>query len=119
MISFKNLEGMEGIDKLNECAPLINDIFGDNEIFNNDTDVTWGELATPIYKKHPETINKIFEILGEAPKSAAGILSGVSRLLIEVTSDKEVASFFMGTAKNLRSWISAMANTEGEQSKAT
>ena len=32
MLSFKNLKGMEGIDKLNECAVLIDEIFGDKEI---------------------------------------------------------------------------------------
>ena len=117
MVSFKNLKGMEGIDKLNECAALMDKIFEDKEIFNEKSDATCGELATPIYKKHTDTVNKLFEILGEKPESATAILTGITNLLIEATSDKEVAGFFMGTVKSLRSWTFAMANTKDGQSQ--
>lgn len=119
MISFKKLQGIEGIDKLNECAPLVNEIFSDSDIFNEKTEATFGELATPVYKKHTEAVNKLFKILGEEPESAAAILSGTTKLLVEAATDKEVAGFFMGTVPSLRSWTFAMANTEAEQSKAT
>lgn len=120
MISFKNLKGMDGIDKLNECVPLVDEIFSDTEIFSDKTEATFGELATPIYKKHTEAVNKLFMILeGEQPESAAAILSGITRLMIEVSGDKEIASFFMGTVKSLRQWLSATLNTKEEQSKDT
>lgn len=117
MVSFKNLQGIEGVDKLNECAPLIDEIFSDKEIFNENNESTFGEMATPIYKKHTDTVNKLFEILGEKPESAVATLSGITKLLLEISNDVEVGSFFMGTAKNLRSWTFAMVNTKDEQSK--
>ena len=119
MLSFKNLKGMEGIDKLNECALLIDEIFSDKEIFNDKTEATFGELATPIYKKHTKAVNKLFEILGEKPESAVAILSNLAVLLLEATSAPEVCGFFMGTAKSLNKFMFATANTEGEQSAAT
>ena len=117
MVSFKNLKGIEGIDTLNECAPLIDEIFGDAEIFNDNTEMTFGELATPVYKKHTDAVNKLFELLGEKPDNAAAILSSVTRLLVEISSDKDVMSFFLGTVRSLRQWISATANTKDAQSE--
>lgn len=114
MASFKSLQGLEGIDKLNECIPLIDEIFSDTEIFGN-TEGTFGELSTPIYKKHTKAVEKLFEILGEKPESAVAILSGITSLLLEITQDKDIAAFFMGTSKNLRSTMFAMRNTKEEQ----
>lgn len=115
MLSFKNLKGMEGIDKLNECAVLIDEIFGDKEIFNDKTEATFAELATPIYKKHTDTVNKLFETLGKKPEGAAAILSNLTVLLIEASGSPEVSSFFMGTVPSLRQFIYATANTKDEQ----
>ena len=119
MLSFKNLKGMDGIDKLNECAPLIDEIFSDKEIFGEKTEATFGELATPVYKRHTETVDKLFEILGEKPESAAAILSNLTVLLIEAAGAPEVSSFFMSTVKSLRQFIFATANTKEEQSADT
>lgn len=117
MLSFKNLEGLEGIDKLNECVPIIDEIFSDEKIFKKDA--TFAELATPIYKKHTESVNKLFDILGERPTSSAGILATITNLLIEMSGDSEIMGFFIGTCKNLRNAISVMQNTVGGQSKGT
>ena len=117
MASFKDLKGFEGIDKLNECVPLIDEIFSDELFMNNKG--TFGELATPIYKNHPETVKKLFDILGEKPESSVSILAGISKLLLEIINDGEVASFFMGTSKSLRSTMYAMRNTKEEQSEAS
>jgi hypothetical protein len=119
MLSFKNLKGMDGIDKLTECAALIDEIFSDEEIFNKKTNATFGELATPIYKKHTKTVNRLFEILGEKPESAVSILSNLAVLLTEAANSPEVCSFFMSTAKSLNKFMLAMVNTEGEQSADT
>lgn len=115
MATFKDLKGVEGIDKLNECIPLLNEIFDDKEIFNEQDERTFTELATPIYKKHTDAINKLFEILEINPDSSIGILTAITTLLYEISQDKEIAVFFMGTSPSLRRMIYATANTEGEQ----
>lgn len=113
MLSFKSLIGLEGIDKLNECVSIIDEIFADEEILKHEG--TFAELATPIYKQHTASIEKLFEILGEKPESSIAILSSITSLLLEISTDKDIASFFMGTSKNLRRMISAMRNTKAEQ----
>lgn len=108
-------QDIQDIDKLNECIEPVNEIFGDKEIFNENTSATFGELATPIYKKHKAACEKLFEILDEKPTNAAGILATISGILVSINSDKEVVAFFLGVSKPLRLWLSAMQNTAETQ----
>ena len=104
-------QDIQDIDKLNECIEPVNEIYGDKDIFNENTHATFGELATPIYKKHKAACEKLFEILDEKPTNAVGILVTISGILVSIDNDREVAIFFTGACKNLRSWISAMQST--------
>lgn len=106
-------QDIQDIDKLNECIEPVNEIFGDKEIFNETTNATFGELATPIYKKHKAACEKLFEILDEKPTNAAGILATISGILVSINNDREVVTFFLGVSKPLRLWLSAMQSTEG------
>ena len=114
---FSELKGLEGIDKLNECVPYVENILAANELISMVSDNTWIEAATPIYKKHSADIDKIMEILEEKPEKAVDIISTTAKLMIEIFKDEEVRSFFMNSCKSMISTISAMVNTEAEQSK--
>jgi hypothetical protein len=115
---FNELKGLDGIDKLLECAEYIDEIFGDTDIFTADANKkTYGELAIPIYKKHTEAVNKIFEILQVNPENSAEIIVETINIIDELLSNEDVIRFFTAASKNLKSCLSAMLSTEGEQSK--
>lgn len=113
---FKDFKGLDGIDKLLECAPSVDEIFGDKEIFKEDVG-SFGEVAIPVYKRHTDAVNKIFEVLEIKPENSTAIIKEVVMILSDILGNSETASFFSAASENLRSWLSHMANTEGEQSK--
>ena len=115
---FRELKGIEGIDKLTECVPFVEEILSDREMFDEfgKQDMTWMQAAAPIYKKHTESIEKIFEILEEEPESSIATLTKTAEIITSIFTDKEIKSFFIASCRNLRLMISAMASTEGEQS---
>ena len=114
---FKDLKGIEGIDKLNECVPYVEEIFSDTEFFENLGKVTFMQVAAPIYKRHKESVEKIMEILEEVPTTAAGILTTTTSILTGIYGDKDTLAFFMASCESLRSMLSPTENTEDEQSK--
>lgn len=117
MSTFKELKGLDGIDKLTECVPLMDEIFSEEAIFNSDK--TFAELGMEIYKKHTNAMDKLFEILGEKPENSVQICLLFNRIMSEVSQDKDIASFFIYTSKNLKSMMLATANTEGERQEDT
>ena len=116
---FSELKGLEGIDKLNECVPYVENILSDKELLDkiSKSEMTWIEAATPIYKEHSGDILNIMEILEEKPEKAVDILSTTAKIMIEIFKDEEVRSFFMYSCKSMISTVSAMANTKDEQSQ--
>lgn len=116
-MTFKDLKGLEGIDKMVECAPYIDEIFGDKDIFNDDIG-TFGEIAIPAYKKHTDSFNHIFDILEIDHEDSLGIIQNVVMILRDLTGNAEVASFFTGISPNLKSWIEHMVSIAAEQSAA-
>ena len=118
---FSELKGLEGIDKLNDCVPYVENILADNKLFDmiSKSEMTWIEAATPIYKAHPDDIAAIMEILEEKPEKAVDIISTTAKIMIEIFKDEEVRSFFMYSCRSMISTISAMANTKEEPSKAS
>ena len=119
MKTFKDLQGIEGIDKLTECIPYVDEIFSDKKLFEEQNDATWGETAVAIYKAHTDSMNKIFEALGEVPESTLGILNATTEILKEIFVNEELRSFFIGVSKNMKSVLLSMANTVGGQSQGT
>lgn len=116
---FKDLQGLDGIDKLNECVPLVNSIFADKELMESIKDMSWVEAATPIYKKYSDEINKIMEILEEKPESAVEIINTTARIIMEIFKDKDIAAFFTLSCESMKSAISVMASTKEGQSKGS
>lgn len=116
---FKDLKGIEGIDKLNECIPYVEEIIGDTALFEDCSkkEMSWLQAATPVYKKHRDSITKLMEILDEKPESAMDIIATTARIIAGIMADEETKSFFILSSTSLRSAMRAMVTTEGEQSK--
>lgn len=114
---FNELKGLDGIDKLLECAPCVDEIFGDKDIFGSNDIGSFGEVAISVYKTHKDAVNKLFEIMDIKPERSTEIITEIITMLGDILRDAETASFFSSTSKNLKSWLSAMATMQGEQSK--
>ena len=112
-MTFKEMD----LDKLNECAEPLDEIFSEKELFESEKYFT--ELAIPIYQKHKEAIDKLFELREEKPENAMQMCLLFNKIMLEISQDKETASFFTYMSKNLRLMIFAMANTEGKQPQDT
>ena len=119
MKTFKDLQGIEGIDKLTECIPYVDEIFSDKKLFEEQNDATWGETAVAIYKAHTDSMNKIFAALGEVPESTLDILNATTVIIQEIFTNTELRSFFIGACKNMKSVLLSMANIKGVQSQGT
>lgn len=116
---FNELKGLEGIDTLLECAPYIDEIFGDKNIFDSTDIGSFGEVAISVYEKHKDAISKLFEIMDIKLERSTEVITEIVTMLGDILKDAETASFFMSTSKNLKSFLSAMVNTEDGQSKAS
>jgi hypothetical protein len=113
---FNELKGLEGIDTLLECAPYVDEIFGDKDIFSSADIGSFGEVAISVYKMHKNAVDKLFEIMDIKPERSTEIITEIITMLGDILRDAETASFFTSTSKNLKSWLSLMASTKGEQS---
>lgn len=114
---FADLKGIDGIDKLNDCVPYVEEIFSDKELFESIKNMTWVQAATPIYKQHKESIEKIMEILEEEPQNSAETIVATTNIISGIRGDKDTLAFFTASCESLRSMLLPMVNTEGEQSK--
>ena len=117
MKSFKDLQGLEGIDKLTECIPYVDEIFSDKKLFEEQNEATWGETAVAIYKAHTDSMNNIFKALGEVPESTLDILNATTEIIKEIFVNSDLRSFFIGVSKNMKSVLFAMANIKDGQSQ--
>lgn len=115
---FSELKGMEGIDKLTECVPYVDEIFSDEGFISTikAKDMAWIEAATIAYKTHNESVTAIMSILEEKPETAIEILSVTASIMAEIFQKEDVRAFFISQCRKMKLTISAMASTEDEQS---
>lgn len=113
---FKDLKGLDGVDKLSECVQYVDSIFSDTELVKSIKESTWVVAATQVYKTHTDDVNKLLEILEEKPETSAEIITTTAKMLVEMFKDKDICAFFMLSCESMNSAISAMESTKGEQS---
>ena len=100
MKTFKDFTGTEGIDKVIECAPYINEIIIDTDIMSKIDDMSWLELGAMIVKNHAEAFGKIRTALGnEESENSIGLSYSAAQLMKEVLADKDTLDFFTSFAK--------------------
>lgn len=115
MKTFKDLKGLEGIDKLNECIPYVDNILSDLRTM---PESNFAEAAAPMYKKHHEDFDKIFKIINEnddITDNTLELISATAKIIAEITGNREICAFFIVACKKTRSAISATPNTKAEQ----
>lgn len=99
MRSFNDYTGIEGIDKLVECAPYVAEILNDREIYSNMKGKSWLELGAVTYKTHSECFDKLFEILDHKPETSISITSAVAQILVEIYGNQDLLEFFASMGK--------------------
>ena len=100
MKTFKDYIGIEGIDKVIECAPYINEILIDTEIMGKIDSMSWLEMGAMIVKKHGEIFNKIRAALGnEKNDNSVGLAYSAAQLMMDLLADKDTLDFFSSFAK--------------------
>lgn len=115
-MTFKDLKGIEGIDKLNDCIPFVEDIMSDRKLFEENIEKSWLQMAVPVYKAHTESIEKLMEILEEKAESSADILMFTTKIISSLFMDESIRNFFIVSCKSMMNTVSAMASTMDEQS---
>lgn len=100
MKTFKDYTGTEGIDKVIECAPDINEIIMDSEIMSAIDSMSWLEMGATVIKKHSEAFDRVRKALGNEPgENGVGLAFSAAQLMKDILTDKDTLDFFMSFAK--------------------
>ena len=100
MKTFNDFKGAEGIDKVIECAPYINEIIVDTEIIDKIDSMSWIEMGAMIVKKHGDAFEKIRTALGnDKSENSVGLAYSAAQLMKEILSDKDTLDFFTSFVK--------------------
>ena len=100
MKTFKDFTGTEGIDKVIECAPYINEIIIDSEIIKQIDNLSWLELGALVVKNHGEAFNKVRIALGnEENVDSIGLAYSAAQLMKEILTNKDTLDFFTSFVK--------------------
>ena len=115
MKTLKDFTGSEAIDKVIEVSPYITPLITDKEIMGELENADIGTIGAIALKNHPEECRKLREALGNEPAtSALGEAYGISQILIEVITDKDILDFFTSMSKTLNVSTSATENGKAE-----
>ena len=115
MKGFNDYTGVEGIDKLVECAPYVSELIDDKEMLKEAKGKSWIETGGIVYKAHSKACDKLFEILDHKPENSLGLVSATAQIVTEIFSNTDLIDFFTSASKTTPTSGSVMENTEGEQ----
>lgn len=115
MKTIKDWDGTEAIEKVIEISEYITPIILDKDIMGDLENTDMGKLGALALKKYPEECANIRTALGNEPAtSALGAAYGMSKLIFEILSDKDIIDFFLSMSKTASKSTSAMENTQAE-----
>ncbi len=118
MKTFRDYEGQEAIDKIIEAIPLVNTLISDKEIVGDLKSKPATLLGALAVKNHPEECEKLREILGNEPApDAMSAAFGMSKLLVEVLSNKDIIDFFAYTGETMEKNKSTSISQTSEDSE--
>lgn len=115
MKTFNDFTGLEGVDKLIECAPYVGELLSDKENLAKMSEMTWIELGATMYKAHTEACDRLFEVLDAKPDTSIGLVSATAQIMAEIFSNKDMIDFFISASKAKKSSFSVTENTVEEQ----
>ena len=102
MKTINDYNGTEGIDKLIECVPYINELIGDLALINQLKDRSWLSIGGEVYKKHTEACTNLFKILDHEPENVVSAVAATAQIMSELLNNKELLDFFMSLGKTLK-----------------
>lgn len=116
MKTFNDFTGLDGIDKLTECAQYVGEIIADRAAFEDTkADTSWLEVAAKVYKAHKNACDALLKKLEYEPASSLEIIKSVAKILRETFNDKEILSFFISVSGIRKSSTFVTENTEAGQ----
>ena len=101
MKTLNDFQGLEGIDKLIECAPYINELIGDLSLINQLKDHSWLSIGGEVYKNHTEACNNLFKALDHEPENSVSAVAATAQVVSEIFTNKDMLDFFISLAKKL------------------
>lgn len=115
MKTLKDFSGSEAIDKMLEISKYITPLITDKDVMGDLESKDVGSIGAMALKKYPDECRNLREALGNEPASSVlGEAYGISQILIEFITDKDVMDFFMSMNKTMTSSGSATENTKAE-----
>lgn len=115
MKTLKDYSGEEAIDKLMEISKYITPLIADKDIMGDLEQTDVGTLGARALKKYPNECKAIREALGNEPaNSVLGEAYGISQILVEIITDKDVIDFFVSMNKTMSKSKSAMVSSTAE-----
>lgn len=115
MKTFNDFTGLEGVDKLIECAPFVGELLSDKKNLAKMSEMTWIELGATMYKAHTKACDKLFEALDAKPDTSIGLVSATAQIMAEIFGNKDMIDFFISASKAKKPSTSVTENTEDEQ----
>lgn len=115
MKTFKDYSGEEAIDVVIAASQYITPLITDKDVMGDLENMDVGKIGAIAIKNHPKECEELRKALGNEPaESALGAAYGISQILIEVITDKDVLDFFKSMNKTQTQSTSVMENTEEE-----
>ena len=98
MKTFKDYTGEEGIDKVIECAPFINEIITDKDVMENLDKMSFLEMGATIVKNHGKAFKEVRKALGNEDTDSIGLSYSAAQLMKELLTNKDILDFFTSFA---------------------
>lgn len=115
MKTLKDFSGEEAIDILMEISKYITPLIADKDIMGDLENTDVGTIGARAIKKYPNECRAIRTALGNEPASSVlGEAYGISQILIEIITDKDVIDFFVSMNKTMSKSNSATENLTAE-----
>lgn len=115
MKTLKDYTGTEAIDMMLEVSKYITPLITDKDIMGDLQSADIGKIGAMALKKYPDECKALRAALGNEPATnVVGEAYGISQILIEFITDKDVMDFFTSMSKTMTSSGSATENTKAE-----
>lgn len=115
MKTFKDYSGEQAIDIVIAASQYITPIITDAEVMGDLENTDVAKVGAIAIKNHPTECAELRKALGNEPaESALGEAYGISQILIEIITDKDILDFFKSMGRTQTASGSAMENTEAE-----
>lgn len=115
MKTLKDYSGSEAIEIMLEVSKYITPLITDKDIMGDMASMDVGKIGAMALKKYPDECRELRKALGNEPATnVVGEAYGISQILLEFITDKDVMDFFTSMNKTMASSGSVTENTKAE-----